>query len=294
MESEGDAAWTERHLRPLAGLETEESSAGDRRDESFAAWRRFLEAIADERPLVLVFEDLHWADDALLDFIDYLVDWANGVPLLVLATARPELLARRPGWGGGKVNSSTILLSPLTEEETAGLVHALLGRSAIDAELQARLLEHAGGNPLYAEEFTRMHVERPESTVVPESVQGMIAARLDTLPLEEKELLQNAAVVGRVFWLGALGGERWTLEERLHSLARREFVTRNRRSSVAGEDEYVFRHALVRDVAYEQIPRAERADKHRAAAQWTESLGRPDDHAEMVAYHYLAGARARA
>ncbi len=288
VESESDAAWTERHLRPLAGLEAEEAAAGDRRDESFAAWRSFLEAIADERPLVLVFEDLHWADDALLDFVDYLVEWAKGVPLLVLATARPELLTRRPGWGGGKVNSSTILLSPLTEEETAGLVHALLGRSAIDAELRARLLEHAGGNPLYAEEFTRMHMERPESTVVPESVQGMIAARLDTLPLEEKELLQDAAVVGRVFWLGALGGERWTLEERLHSLARREFVTRNRRSSVAGEDEYVFRHALVRDVAYEQIPRAERADKHRAAAEWIESLGRIEDHAEMLAHHYAS------
>ncbi len=99
--------WVERHLRPLAGLEADEASAEDRREEAFAAWRRFLEAIADERPLVLVFEDLHWADDALLDFVDYLVDWASGVPMLVLCTARPELLTRRPGWGGGKVNSST-------------------------------------------------------------------------------------------------------------------------------------------------------------------------------------------
>jgi tetratricopeptide (TPR) repeat protein len=129
--------------------------------------------------------------------------------------------------------------------------------------------------------------ERPNETVLPETVQGLIAARLDTLPAEEKELLQDAAVIGKAFWLGALGGERWTLEDRLHSLERAEFVRRERRSTVAGESEYVFRHALVRDVAYEQIPRAQRTDKHRAAAAWIESLGRVEDHAEMLAHHYL-------
>ncbi len=133
-----------------------------------------------------------------------------------------------------------------------------------------------------------MHTSRPGDVVLPETVQGIIAARLDTLPPKEKELLQEAAVIGRVFWLGALGRERWTLEERLHSLTRKEFVTRNRRSSVGGEDEYVFRHALVRDVAYEQIPRAERADKHRSAAEWMESLGRTEDHSEMLAHHYAS------
>ncbi len=288
IDDPADAGWIERNVRPLAGLETDDAWAGDRRDESFAAWRRLLEAIADERPLVLVFEDLHWADDVLLDFVDYLVEWASGVPILVLATARPELLSRRPGWGGGKVNSSTILLSPLTLEETTRLLHALLGRSALDADLQTRLLEHAGGNPLYAEEFTRMLVSRPNEVVLPETVQGVISARLDTLPSEEKALLQDAAVIGRTFWLGALGRERWALEGRLHSLARKEFVSRNRRSSVAGEDEYTFRHALVRDVAYEQIPRAQRADKHLAAAEWIESLGRMEDHAEMLAHHYVS------
>ena len=281
-----EAGWVERHLRPLAGLETDETWTADRRTEAFAAWRRFFEALAETRPLVLVFEDLHWADEALLDFVDHLVDWASGVPILALCTARPELLARRPVWGGGKVNSSTILLSPLSEEETTALVHALLGRSVIDAGVQARLLEHAGGNPLYAEEFTRMLAARPGETILPETVQGIIAARLDTLPREEKELLQDAAVLGRVFWLGALGRERWRLEERLHSLERKEFVSRQRRTSVAGEDEYAFRHALVRDVAYEQIPKSERADKHFASAEWIESLGRTEDHAEMLAHHY--------
>ena len=283
-----EAGWVERHARALVGLDAQADTGEAQRGEAFAAWRRLLEGLAEERPFVVVFEDLHWADDAMLDFVDYLAEWAGDVPLLVLCTARPELLTRRPGWGGGQVNSSTILLSPLDERETAALVHALLGRAAIGAELQARLLEHAGGNPLYAEEFTRMLNERPGEGIVPETVQGLIAARLDTLAREDKDLLCEAAVVGRAFWLGALGQERWTLEERLHRLERVEFVRRERRSSVAGEVEFTFRHALMREVAYEQIPRAQRPDKHLRTAAWIESLGRPDDHAEMLAHHYGA------
>jgi len=282
-----DAAWVERHLWPLAGVETEDVGTGDRQSEAFAAWRRFLEALAEARPLVLVFEDLHWADEALLDFVDHLIDWASGVPILVVATTRPELLSRRPSWGGGKMNSATILLSPLSDDETAKLVHALLGGSVLAAEEQGELLERAGGNPLYAEEFARMLTDRRDELSLPESVQGLIAARLDALPREEKELLQDAAVMGTVFWLAALGRERRSLEERLHALARKEFVRSERRSSVAGETEYAFRHALLREVAYEQIPKSQRIAKHRVAAEWIESLGRREDHAEMLAHHYL-------
>jgi len=133
-----------------------------------------------------------------------------------------------------------------------------------------------------------MLTARPADVVLPETVQGIIAARLDTLEREEKQLLQEAAVIGRVFWLGSLAGERWRLEERLHSLERKEFVSRERRSAVAGEVEYAFRHALVRDVAYEQIPKAERGDKHLRVARWLASLGRPEDHAELLAHHYLS------
>jgi class 3 adenylate cyclase/tetratricopeptide (TPR) repeat protein len=287
-----DAQWLENHLRPLIGLEASVEAGSGRRDEAFAAWRRFLEALAEERPLVLVFEDLHWADDSLLDFVDYLVDWASGVPILVAGTARPELLSRRPGWGGGKPNALTLSLSPLSDDETAELVHALLERSVLDAEVQQTLLERAGGNPLYAEEFVRMLGERGEDELpLPETVQGLIAARLDGLSQEEKALLQSVAVLGKVFWLGAATElaemERWSVEERLHALERKEFLRRERRSSVAGEVEYAFRHLLVRDVAYGQIPRGVRADKHRVAARWIESLGRPEDHAEMLAHHYL-------
>jgi class 3 adenylate cyclase/tetratricopeptide (TPR) repeat protein len=294
MENAPDADWVVAHLRPLIGLAEESLPGTDRQAESFAAWRRFFEALAEQNPLVLVFEDLHWADDSLLDFIDHLVDWATGVPLLVVCTARPELLARRAGWGGGKPNAATISLSPLSAEETTRLVHALLERAVLSANIQTTLIERAGGNPLYAEEFARMiELGNGDETEIrlPESVQGIIAARLDAVPLEEKLLLQDAAVVGKVFWLGAVERigqlDRTEAEHVLHRLERKEFVRRERRSSVGDESQYLFRHLLVRDVAYSQIPRATRAEKHRVAAAWIESLGRPDDHAEMLAHHYL-------
>ena len=308
IESEPEAQWVTGHLRPLVGLGAEQELTGDRRSEAFAAWRRFFESLAEERPLVLVFEDLHWADEGLLDFIDYLVDWASGVPLLTVCTARPELLERRPDWGGGKRNAVTVSLSPLSEEDTARLVSALLEQAVLPADTQSALLAHAGGNPLYAEEYIRMlqdrgflrrvgsawHLEKTEQLPLPESVQGIIAARLDALSPEEKALLQDAAVAGKVAWVGALSTisdtPRWEVEERLHGLERKEFLTRDRRSSVAGETQYVFRHVLVRDVAYNQIPRADRVEKHRAAAEWLESLpkDRSEDRAEMLAHHYAS------
>jgi tetratricopeptide (TPR) repeat protein len=279
-------------LRPLIGIAAEGETGGDRA-ERFAAWRQFFEGLADERPTVIVFEDLHWADDDLLDFVDHLVDWSSGVPLLVVCTARPELLERRPGWGGGKSNALTLSISPLSEEETARLLGNLLERSVLPADVQASLLARAGGNPLYAEQFARLLAEADARADLrlPETVQGIIAARLDGLPAGEKQLLQDAAVLGKVFWLGAacaVGGlERGEGEERLHALERKEFVRRERRSSVGGEDEYAFRHVLVRDVAYGQIPRGARAERHERAAAWIEGLGRPEDHAEMLAHHYL-------
>ena len=132
----------------------------DRQSEAAAAWRRFLEALADRHPLVLVFEDLHWADDALLDFVDHLVDWASGVPMLVVCTARPELLDRRRGWGGGKRNALTIALSPLADVDIARLIGTLLEQAVLPAETQATLLTPRPGNPLYAEEYVRMLIDR--------------------------------------------------------------------------------------------------------------------------------------
>lgn len=280
-------------LRPLVGLGPAPSSAltegsDEQRAERFAAWRHFFEALADRRPTVLVFEDLHWADTALLDFVDHLVDWATGVPLLVVCTARPELLERRPGWGGGKPNALTLSISPLSDDDTARLLTQLLDRTVMPASL----LLKAGGNPLYAEQFARLLSESGRDvTAVPENVQGIIAARLDGLPLLEKELLQEAAVFGKVFWLGAVSSDRAVGERLLHSLERKEFVRRQRASSVGGEQEYAFRHLLVRDVAYGQIPRLPRAERHTRAAEWIESLGRREESAEMLAHHYLEALR---
>jgi class 3 adenylate cyclase/tetratricopeptide (TPR) repeat protein len=284
-----EAAWIEGHLRPLVGLSGDEVSGGDR-SEAFDAWRRFFEGLAEEHPLVLVFEDLHWADDGLLEFVDHLVEWTSDVPLLVVCTARPELLERRAGWGGGKRNAATLSLSPLSDADTASLVQTLMGESHPD------LVAHAGGNPLYAEEYARMLAQSGNggALALPATVQGIIAARLDTLPVEEKALVQDAAVLGKVFWAGevvhvaALAPP--IVDERLHALERKEFIRRERRSSVAGETAYVFRHSLVRDVAYGQIPRSRRAEKHVLAAEWIESLARDrhEDLADMVAHHYLS------
>jgi class 3 adenylate cyclase/tetratricopeptide (TPR) repeat protein len=289
-----EARWIEEHLSTLVGLGDVEAT-GDRRDEAFAAWRRFFEALADVSPLVLVFEDLQWADDGLLDFVDHLVEWARDVPMLVVCTARPELLARRPGWGGGKPNAATLSLPPLADEEIARLLAALLDQPLLSADTQSKLLAQAGGNPLYTEEYVRMLAEAgPVELELPETVQGIIAARLDALDPAEKTLLQDAAVIGKVVWVGALatvgGREARETEELLHALERREFVRRERRSSVAGEGEYAFRHILVRDVAYGQIPRARRAELHERAATWLESLAadRTEDRAEMLGHHYLA------
>jgi len=283
VEDEREREWLARHTRPLVGLEGAERTE---REEAFAAWRRLLEAAAEQRPLVLVFEDLHWADDGLLDFVDHLADWATTVPLLILGTARPELLDRRPGWGGGKRNAFTLSIGALSDDETAVLLQRLLDRAVLDADAQQAVLQRAEGNPLYAEEYARMLAERDgEDLALPETVQGLIAARIDGLAPEEKALLQDASVIGKVFWPGALPG---TDDRTLLALERKEFIRRDRRSSIAGETQYVFLHALVRDVAYGQIPRAERAEKHRRAAEWLSSLAgdRAEDHAEMLAHHY--------
>ena len=282
-----DASWVRSNLLALVGLGGESELGDDRSGQAFAAWRLFFEAMAERRPLVLVFEDLHWADESLLDFIDELVDWVTDVPLLVVATARPELLERRPGWGGGKLNATTLAVSPLSDEETARLIAGLLDRPVLAADAQQALLERAGGNPLYAEQFSELFLERgsTEELGLPETLQGIIAARLDGLAQDEKELLRDAAVIGKVFWVGALGrnGDAATT---LHALERKGFVRRQRRTSVEGETELAFAHALVRDVAYGQISRPDRAAKHRYVAEWIESLGRPDDHAEMLAHHW--------
>jgi class 3 adenylate cyclase/tetratricopeptide (TPR) repeat protein len=303
---EADRDWLLGRLAPLVGVEVREGQHDDR-EEAFAAWLRFIESIAARGPLVLVFEDLHWADGPLVEFVEHLVEWSSGVPLFVVCSARPELYERHPGWSGGKRNSTTVALAPLSDADTARLLSALLEQAVLPAELQVELLERAGGNPLYAEEFVRMLLDRgllerhgaslrllpgAEGMPLPESVQALIGARLDTLPAARKALVLDASVVGKVFWSGALeamgGVDERTVRDGLHDLARKEFVRTVRTTSVQNQGEYSFWHALVRDVAYGQIPRAERAAKHLAVAGWIErTVGeRVADQAEFLAYHY--------
>jgi predicted ATPase len=253
---------------------------------------------------VLVFEDIHWADEGLMDFLDHLADWATEVPIVLLCTARPEILERRVGWGA-RANAATIAVPPLNPAETGALVGYLLKQPLVPAELQSALLERAEGNPLYAEEFIRMLVDRgflyrdhggwqlgEGDLPLPESVQGIVAARLDALEPDEKTLLRDASVIGRGFWPAAVsfvsGLDRETVDAALFNLERKELVRRVSASAIQSEQQYSFHHAVVRDVAYSSIPRVERSGKHRQAAEWIESLGRREDHAETIAHHYLS------
>ena len=298
-----ERAWIRQRLQPLLGIGG--SSPADR-EESFTAWRRFLELIAEDGPTVLVVEDLHWADAAMLAFLEHLADRAEGVPLLILCTARPELFERHPGFASSLRNSTPITLTPLSAQETGRLVAALLETGELPDGLDRSILDRADGNPLYTEEFVRLLQDRDRlvrngpdwelregaEELSPDSVRALIAARLDTLPPGSKSLLADAAVIGRVFWAGAIAdmAERPLDEvtETLRELSRKELVRASRHSSVEGEAEYAFWHALTRDVAYATLPRASRAARHAAAARWIESQvpDRAQDVADVLAYHY--------
>jgi class 3 adenylate cyclase/tetratricopeptide (TPR) repeat protein len=297
VEDASEQDWLMRRLAPLVGLAPPEVGAPERA-EHFAAWRRLLEAMAAIRPLVLLIEDLHWADRALVEFLEHLVEWASDVPMVVVCTARPELYGQHPGWGGGKRNSMTITLSPLGDEEMRRLISGLTSAGTLPTAVSEVVLERAEGNPLYAEELVAMLGERDDAAEgepqipFPASIQAIIAARLDTLPSAHKQLLQNASVVGKVFWSGAVssmsGVDEQQVRDALHELARKELVRPTRASSVKNQVEYSFWHILIRDVAYGQIPRAARARKHEAAAEWVQRIAgeRVAEVAEIIAHHY--------
>jgi len=297
-----DAPWLRARLRPLAGLPAPEAAL----EENFAAWRAFVDLLAEGRPSVLVFEDLHWAEEALLRFVEQLAEYAEGIPLLLVGTARPELHERAAGWAVTARNVARVNLRALTTAETARLISNLLGTAVLPAEVQQAIMDRAGGNPLYAEEFVRLlkdqeilrragaewSIDADAEIPLPPTVHGLIAARLDTLSPARKRILQDAAVVGVVFWAGAVAEmghqDQDDVRAALHELARKELVRPARRSSMAGQAEYSFAHVLIRDVCYAQIPRAERAQSHRRAAAWIERMAgeRTGDHAEILAAHY--------
>jgi len=299
-------AWVAQQLRPLVGMPTgtgTEVPGEVERQDVVAAWQWFLRALADQGPLVLAVEDLHWADELLLDVLEGLVEPAltRPLPLLVVATARPELLDRRLTWARDESNRTTVMLGPLATVDTARLLNALLAEHEVAATIGPDLLARVDGNPLFAEEYARLLRDRRDQSAplpIPATIQAVIAARLDQLAPAQRTVLANAAVLGQVAWVGAIaavGGEdpnnldTWLqLNRHLADLERRELLTRMAGSRIAGEVEVTFRHVLVRDVAYAQLPRAARVERHQRAAAWLEQLApdRATDRAELLAHHY--------
>jgi tetratricopeptide (TPR) repeat protein len=295
-----DAADTAGHLAALIGLGEE---AGDKAVLFFSA-RRFAEALARERPTLLVFEDVHWADASLLDLVEAIAGRVRDVPLFLLVLARPELREVRPAWGSGLPASTSLRLDPLGERESIELAARLLAQRAGPAaeDVVARLGEMAEGNPLFIEELAASLVERATDTVaeLPTTVKGIIAARLDALPPEERAAVLDASVIGKVFWRGALArlsARPERLPAVLDSLEGRDLVRREGASRIQGDEEFVFKHMLIREVAYATLPKAIRPERHAAVARFIEeSAGdRIGESAAVLAYHWeQAGERPKA
>jgi len=294
-------------LQMLMGLGGDQALA---QDELFEAWRLHLAAVAARHPLVLVVEDIHWADEAMLDFIEFIARWGDA-PITIVCVARPELLERREAWGGGIRNASLVELAALEAEESVAMVDGLLG-GALPRDVRDRVVAMANGNPLFTEELVRMFVDQGalqlrdgvwrlvgsvDELSVPSTVQAVLSARLDELTVEEKRIAQEASVVGRIFWdviVSHLRGRHTAdVAALLQGLRVKELVAPRTPSTLAGAGEWAFHHVLVRDVAYDSLPKADRGTLHLQVARWAEQelADRIDEFAELVASHVLAALR---
>jgi class 3 adenylate cyclase/tetratricopeptide (TPR) repeat protein len=274
-------------LAPILGEDDATSSP----DEIAWAFRKLLEARAADGPIVVVFDDVHWGEPTFLDLVEHIADLSRDAPILLLCLARPELLDRRESWGGGKLNATNVLLEPLGTDEAGELLTSLLP-SGVEGKLRARILEAAGGNPLFVEEMVAMVAELQDGDgeladiTVPPTIQALLAARLDQLDPHERVVLERGAVEGNVFHRGvveALAPDEREVARRLMSLVRKELV-RPDRAQLAGDDAFRFRHLLIRDAAYDALPKAERADLHQSFAVWLEQQG-----AELVELDEILG-----
>jgi class 3 adenylate cyclase/tetratricopeptide (TPR) repeat protein len=260
-----ESAEATRFLSLLLGLGLDEPAAAS--TYLFFAARRFVELLAEREPLMLVFEDLHWADDALLEAIDYLVSHVQDAPVVFLALARPEFLETRPTWGAGMMGQTTLPLEPLTPDEAKAVVASLLadvGSPTID-----RIVTTAEGNPLFLEELVASLADEAASEELPATVRAAISARIDALPAPARAALLHASVIGHTFWRGVLAsaGEIEDVDPALETLEARGLILRRSRSQVLGDVEFAFKHVLIRDVAYGTLPRAARRDLHAATAR---------------------------
>ncbi len=308
MDEVGEPDAGERNAALLAvplGIETpEESQPADAddpqrmREALFSAARGVIEGIATRRPLVLAIDDIHWADEGMLDLLDHLARWVRG-PLLLVCLTRDELLERRPGWGGGRRNATSISLEPLTADETRELVAALMPSSEDGGgDVVPQVADRSGGNPLFAEEMVNRLIEEDtvEAEALPSTVQSLLAARLDSLERLERRLLLHASVVGQTFWEGSLEGaateEGLDLQRTLATLQEKDLLAPSPGSRLAGEREYAFKHVLIRDVAYAMLPKSVRCRKHVEVGEFIRE--RAGERAEafigLIAEHFARAA----
>jgi predicted ATPase len=276
----------------LAGLPVENGPA-DRETLYFSA-RLFVEAVARERPTMMVFEDIHFSDASLLDLLEYLASRVQDVPLLLIATSRPELLTSRPTWAGGLLTSRTVSLEPLSAQDATELTHKLFEQRGLEglADRVDSLAASSDGNPLFIEELTASLAERStrDASKLPGNIRGIVAARLDALPSPERDVVLDASVVGKVFWHGVLERlrpDRVDLPALLGSLERRDLIRREASSSIKGVQQFSFKHGLIREVAYLTLPRDERRRCHRTIAEFLEEVSlRAGDVDATLAYHW--------
>ncbi len=290
------------HVSHALGLAEGAATFPITRQDVFAALARLLVALAGSRALVVSLEDIHWADDSLLDLLDDLTRRPPAARLLLICLARPLLLERRPDWSGGRRNVSSVYLDPLPPEESRRLVNELL-QANLPTDVTGEILGRAEGNPFFVEETLRMLIDEGQLTRtasgwemtgadfrIPDTVQGVIAARLDQLPPVEKQTAQNASVVGRIFWLQPLQrlADDRDMADSVMRLEQKELVAQRHSSTISEDREYIFRHILIRDVAYGTIPKVQRAAKHRVVAEWLAAVtrDRADEFADLLAYHY--------
>jgi class 3 adenylate cyclase len=271
----------------LAAVGQAEVSASP--EETPWAVRKLLEALARERPLVVVLDDLQWGEPTLLDVVEHIADFSRGAPILLLCLARPELLDNRPGWGGGKLNATSILLEPLNDEAAAILIENLLAGASLSAETRTRVSAAAEGNPLFVEQMLAMLDEdgaAEADVAVPPTIHALLAARLDRLGDEERAVIERAAVIGKEFWLRALlelAPEPERVASALHLLVRKELVRPHRSPTFPRDEGFRFRHLLIRDAAYAALPKELRAELHERLAEWLE--GERSEFDDLVGYH---------
>jgi class 3 adenylate cyclase/tetratricopeptide (TPR) repeat protein len=263
--------------------------SGTRRGQEIAwAAHEWAVNLAEAQPLVIGFEDLHWAEEPLLDLVEHLADRIDDAPVLIVCLARPELLESRPGWGGGRRRSISIDLAPLADEEAEQLLDALVAGAALPGGLRSALLEKTEGNPLFVEETVRMLAEQRDGGAVriPDTVQALIASRIDRLPPNSRSVVRHGALVGRVFWRGAVAelDPELDVDAALDDLVDRQLLTREPLSTISGETAFRFRHILIRDVAYGGLAKGERARLHQAFAAWLRSRS-VDELVEAQAFH---------